>query len=74
MAVETTKTQTTLVIKVKEGTDQSGKDIIKGHRISKVKVSAKDEDLLDIAAAMANLMKYPLNAVAKEDDSIIARV
>jgi len=71
MAVRSTKVQSTMVLKFKTGVDETGKDIIKSQRFSKVKVIATDENILLVGQAFGTLLKYPLVEVAREDENQI---
>lgn len=67
MAVSGTKLTTTLVLKVKSGVDEAGKDIIKSVNFRKVKTSALEQDIFDVAQGIAVVLKYPVNGVLRQD-------
>jgi hypothetical protein len=69
MAAKATKLSSTLVIKYVEGVDAKGKDIIKSQRFAKVKTTAAEQDLLDVALEMEKLLGKTLNEVVREDQS-----
>ena len=69
MAAKATKLQTTLLIKYKEGVDAKGKEIIKNMRFSKVKTTAAEQDILDVALQIEKLLGVTLNEVIREDQS-----
>lgn len=71
MAATSTKMQSTMLLKYKTGVDAKGKDILKNERFSKLKVNAKDEDILAVANVIAALMAYPVSHVLREDQSAI---
>jgi len=71
MAINSTKVQSTMVVKFKTGVDEKGKDIIKNQRFSKVKVVATDENILLVGQALGTLLKYPLIEVDREDQNLI---
>ena len=71
MAVQTTLIGTSLSLKYKAGVDQSGKDMFKVKKFSNVKVTAVNQNLLDVATAFIPLMKYPILEVLRTDDSSI---
>lgn len=74
MAATATKLSSTLVLKYIDGVDAEGKDIIKSQRFSKVKVTATEQDLLDMALEMEKLLGKALNEVVREDQSGITNV
>jgi predicted histidine transporter YuiF (NhaC family) len=71
MAAQTTLVGTSLSLKYKAGIDQSGKDINKVKKFSNVKVTAVNQNLLDVATAFIPLMTYPTLQVLRTDDSSI---
>jgi hypothetical protein len=71
MAAKATKLHTTLLIKYKDGVDAKGKEIIKNMRFSKVKVTAMEQDILDVALQVGKLLGVTLNEVIREDQSSI---
>ncbi|MCM8709592.1 DUF1659 domain-containing protein [Clostridium sp. SYSU_GA19001] len=71
MAVNSTKVQSTMVIKFKAGTDINGNDIFKNQRFSKVKVTADDESILNVGTQLGTLLKYPLVEVIREDQNLV---
>lgn len=74
MAATATKLSSTLVLKYIDGVDAEGKDIIKTQRFSKVKVTATEQDLLDMALEVEKLLGKNLNEVIREDQSGITNV
>ncbi|MCH5138510.1 DUF1659 domain-containing protein [Clostridiaceae bacterium UIB06] len=74
MAAKATKLSSTLVIKYVEGVDAKGKDIIKSQRFAKVKTTAAEQDLLDVALEIEKLLGKTLNEVVREDQSGITAV
>ncbi|WP_411681320.1 DUF1659 domain-containing protein [Clostridium thailandense] len=69
MAATATKLQTSLVIKYKDGVDAKGKEKIKSMKFSKVKTSAKDQDIYDVSIELGNLLGKTLDEVVREDQS-----
>lgn len=74
MAVNSTKLQSYLTLKYKEGVDSKGNDIIKSQKFAKVKTDSTDADVYDTAALLGNLLKYPLMSVIREDDSTLTSI
>lgn len=71
MAVTTTKLSTALTLRVKNGVDKNGKDVIKTLKLSKLKVNATDENIYGVGDAMAKLLKYPVVGILRGDISMI---
>lgn len=71
MAVQTTKNSSAITLKIKQGVDAKGNDIVKSIKFSKVKVNAADEDVFAIASAVAGLLQYPVVQILRSDDSVI---
>lgn len=69
MSAKTTKLSSTLVLKYIDGVDAKGKDIIKTQRFAKVKTTATEENLLDVAIEMEKLLGKSLNEVIREDEN-----
>lgn len=71
MATKSTRVQSAMVVKFKAGVDAGGKDIIKGQRFSKLKVTSNDEDILAVGTSFGGLLENELVDVSREDQSII---
>lgn len=71
MALLSSLTNTAVSLRYKEGVDSTGKDIIKAKKFSNVKISAVDQDIYDTAAALGNLMSYPVSQVVRSNDSVL---
>jgi len=71
MAVISTQIKSALTLRYKNGIDASGKDIIKTKKFSNIKLTAADQGLLDVAAALTPLMKYPIVQVVRSNDSVL---
>lgn len=74
MAVMTTKDSTFLRLKVKVGVDSTGKDELKNINLSKIKVTAEDETVFNLAKAFENVLAYPVIMISKVDEAFIAEV
>lgn len=68
---KSTKIKTSLILTYHEGVDVNGKDILKSDRYGKVKVTATDDDVLEVAKAMGALKSSTLIRVSKQDESNI---
>jgi hypothetical protein len=71
MAVDSTQIKSSLTIKYKDGVDSNGKDILKTKKYSNIKLTAADQNLLDVATAFNPLMKYPIQEVVRSNDSVL---
>jgi hypothetical protein len=69
MAAKATKLQTALVLKYVDGVDESGKEVIKNQRFSKVKVTATEQNLYDVAREIEKLLDKSLTELIREDQS-----
>ena len=69
MAATSTKLQTALVLKYKDGVDEKGKEIIKKQRFSKVKTTATEQDIYDVSVEVGKLLGKTLDEVIREDQS-----
>jgi hypothetical protein len=71
MAANSTKVQSSIVLKVKTGTNAKGENILKNIRYSKVKVTASDEDVLAVGTVIGTLLAYPIQQIVREDQNVI---
>ena len=69
MAAKATKLNTTLLIKYADGVDDKGKEVIKKMRFSKVKTTATEQNIIDVAGEIEKLLGVTLNEVIREDQS-----
>jgi Protein of unknown function (DUF1659) len=58
-----------MVLRTKVGVDAGGNDIITSQKISRVKVTAVDQDIFDTATALGSLLEYSLTGVSKTDET-----
>lgn len=68
---KTTKTQSSMQIKFKTGTDSNGKNVYKNQKLSKVKVAAADSDVLSVGGAVSLLLPYSEYEISRIDNSVI---
>ena len=73
MAAKATKLQTTLLVKYEDGVDANGKGIIKNVRFSKVKTTATEQNILDVAVEIEKILGKTLDEVIREDQSGITK-
>lgn len=74
MAATSTKTLTSLNLKVKTGVEIKGNDVIKSVTINKVKSSAVAQDIYDTAKAFETLFAFPLDQILTQDSNVIAGI
>lgn len=67
MAVLSVKSSSKLVLTTVTGVDAKGEDVKKPMNLSKVKVSATDENLFATAKAIEALLKFPVVAIGRDD-------
>ncbi|MBC2578857.1 DUF1659 domain-containing protein [Clostridium sp. DJ247] len=74
MAATATKLQTTLLVKYVDGVDAQGKEVIKNQRFSKIKTTATEQGIYDVALEIQKLLGKTLNEVVREDQSGITNL
>jgi hypothetical protein len=67
MAVNQVKLSSVLVLKVKTGVDSSGNDVFKNISLKKVKTTAADQDVFDVAQGFKNVLKDTVAGIMKQD-------
>jgi hypothetical protein len=60
VAVEARPLNSTLQLTYDLGTDGDGKKLVRRRSYSNVKIDAAEQDLFDVAAAIAGLQSYPI--------------
>ncbi|RKD32320.1 DUF1659 domain-containing protein [Thermohalobacter berrensis] len=68
MAVTSTVQSSKLRIQLDGGVDGDGKQIIKSKTYSKVKTTATNDDIYNVATNLAGLQTYPVYAVKRIDE------
>lgn len=71
MAAQSTKLQTSLVIKYQDGVDEEGKDVVKSQKFSKVKVTATDDEIYNTSMEIGKLIGKTLDEIIKIDQNNI---
>ncbi|WP_446898611.1 DUF1659 domain-containing protein [Clostridium sp. LBM24168] len=71
MAAQSTKLQTSLLLKYKDGVDEEGKDIVRSQKFSKVKVTATDDEIYNTSMEIEKLIGKPLHEITKIDQNNI---
>lgn len=69
MAAKATKLSSALVLKYVDGVDEKGKEVIKKQRFAKVKTTAVEQDILDVALEVEKLLGKTLNEIIREEQS-----
>lgn len=67
MAVTRVPSGTTLRLELRVGTDARGNPVIRNKSLNNVKPEAADQDLFDVANALAGLQEYPLAGIGRID-------
>ncbi|WP_163215700.1 DUF1659 domain-containing protein [Clostridium thermarum] len=67
MAVLTTKDSTKLGLILVTGVNEKGDEVKKTLNLSKIKVTAADENLFAVAKAIEPLLKRPIASIEKND-------
>lgn len=63
--VNVTPINAVLEIHVETGLDEQGKPVVKARSFRNLKTNAQDQDVMDVAKALAGLQAYSLKAVRK---------
>lgn len=67
MAVNQVKLTSALVLKVKSGVDTNGNDVFKNISLRKVKTTALEQDVFDVAQGLAGVLKNPVDGILRQD-------
>lgn len=66
MAIKSIVIGSTMILKIKNGVDENGKDIIKRQVFGKLDLNAKDEDIFEISEAVKKICEYPIVDTRKD--------
>lgn len=69
MAVNKVPAGAVLRLVLQTGTDAGGNPVYRNKNLAGVKPEALDQDLYDVAQALAGLQEYPLNSVVRVDSA-----
>lgn len=69
MPVTANKLSTVLQIKVNEGTDDQGNDLIATKSYRNIKVTAEDQNMYDLSQVIGSLMSTPVVSVIRADSA-----
>ncbi len=71
MAVEKIPAGTVLRMQLQTGLDGEGNPVYRTKSLSNVKTDALDQDIFDVAQALAQLQEYTLTAVLRMDSAVL---
>ncbi|HHV56235.1 MAG TPA: DUF1659 domain-containing protein [Firmicutes bacterium] len=74
MAVQRVPEGARLQLSLQTGTDEAGKPLVRAKSFANVKADAADQDVFDVAQALAGLQIYPLVAVRRIDTGALNEV
>lgn len=69
MPVTRVPANSTLRLELIAGTDANGNPVIRSKNFSGVKSTAADQDLFDVAEALAGLQEHPLSGIERIDNT-----
>jgi len=67
MAVSSIPLGSALLLKVQTGVDGSGNPVVRTRRWANIKAAAADQDVFDVANAIAGLQAHPVVDVIRQD-------
>ena len=67
MAYHQLKTSSSILLTYKDGLNSKGEDLYKKQRLSKIKVTANDEDVYSVAAVIGGLLMKEVTEITRED-------
>lgn len=68
MAVLSKRISTSLQMKVIDGSDENGSDVVRTETYRNVKTDAENEDIFAVAQTIGNLMSTPVKSVIRVDN------
>ncbi|MDD3841008.1 MAG: DUF1659 domain-containing protein [Clostridia bacterium] len=74
MALETRAADSRLQLRLDKGTDGDGRRIIRTKTLTRIKHDSADQDLFDVAQAVASLQKNGLVGIIRVDQSELVNV
>lgn len=69
MPVTKVQNNSVLRLELQVGVNAGGNPVFRTKSLSNVKPGASDQNLFDVAAALADLQEYPLNDIARIDSA-----
>lgn len=67
MAANSVQLTSALVLKINAGVDTNGNDVYKNITFKKVKASAADQNVLDVAQAIGQVLRTPIDNVLRQN-------
>lgn len=74
MAVSKVPANSVLRLELRVGVNAGGNPVYRNRSLNNVKPTASDQDLFDVAVALAGLQEYPLNGVSRVDGARLVQV
>jgi len=69
MAVNNVPAGSVLRLELRVGVNANGNPVFRKRNLDNVKPTASDQDLYDVATALAALQDYPLNSITRIDNA-----
>lgn len=74
MAINKVPDNSVLRLELRVGVNTSGNPVYRNRSLNNVKSTATDQDLFDVATALAALQEYPLNSISRVDGAQLVQV
>lgn len=74
MALNKVPANSVLRLELRVGVNASGNPVYRNRSLNNVKPAASDQDLFDVASALAGLQEYPLNGISRVDAAQLVQV
>lgn len=74
MAISKVPANSVLQLELRTGVSPSGNPIYRHKSLSNIKPAAVDQDIYDVAVALAGLQEYPLNGISRIDSAQLIQV
>ncbi|TEB08238.1 hypothetical protein Psch_01793 [Pelotomaculum schinkii] len=71
MAVNNVPGNSVLKLALHVGDSATGSPVLRSRSLNGIKPAAADQDLFDVATALAGLQQYPLNGITRVDNSAL---
>jgi hypothetical protein len=71
MAVNKVSGNSVLKLALHVGDSATGSPVLRNRSLNGVKSAATDQDLFDVATALAGLQQYPLNGITRVDNGAL---
>ncbi|MFA4885982.1 MAG: DUF1659 domain-containing protein [Desulfotomaculaceae bacterium] len=74
MAVSKVPANSVLRLELQTGVNSSGNPVYRNKNLTNAKSAASDQDLFDVATALAGLQGYPLSGISRVDGAQLVEV